>query len=98
MSDRDAAAIVAGMLDVRERGLRAARHLEGDVWEVRVDGDRVIYRVLFALEGAHGQILLALVAFNKKTQQTPRPALDLAQRRLGDWRRRGEALRARRLC
>jgi phage-related protein len=72
LSDSNAAAVLAGMEEVRDRGLRAARHLDGDIWEVRVDGDRVIYRILFAEEGSRGQILLALDGFNKKTQKTPR--------------------------
>jgi hypothetical protein len=54
LSGSDAAAVLAGMADVRDRGLIAARHLDGDIWEVRVDGDRVIYRILFAEEGAPG--------------------------------------------
>jgi len=90
LSDADAAAVLAGMRDVRDRGLSAARHLDGDIWEVRVDGDRVIYRVLFAEEGMRGRVLLALEAFNKKTQKTPPAAIRLAKRRLADWRRRGE--------
>ncbi|HKG04186.1 MAG TPA: type II toxin-antitoxin system RelE/ParE family toxin [Conexibacter sp.] len=93
LSDRDAAAVHAGMADVRERGLRAARHLDGEIWEVRADGDRVIYRVLFAQEGSRGQILLALEAFNKKTRQTPPATIALARRRLDDWRRRGTSIR-----
>jgi hypothetical protein len=60
LSDSDAAAVLAGMVEVRDRGLVAARHLEGDIWAVRVDGERVIYRVLFADEGARGRVLLAL--------------------------------------
>lgn len=91
LSDSDAAAVLAGMQEVRDVGLRAARHLDGDIWEVRVDGDRVIYRVLFAEEGSRGRILLALEAFNKKTQKTPPQAITLAKRRLADWRRRGRA-------
>jgi phage-related protein len=83
------------MAEVRGRGLVAARHLQGDIWEVRVDGDRVIYRILFAEEG-RGRVLLALEGFNKKTQKTPRATIELARRRLSDWRRRGEALRAAR--
>jgi phage-related protein len=90
LSDSDAAAVLAGMEEVRDRGLRAARHLDGDIWEVRVDGDRVIYRILFAEEGSRGQVLLALDAFNKKTQKTPQAAIELAKRRLADWRRRGD--------
>ena len=82
------------MAEVRERGLAAARHLEGDIWEVRVDGNRVIYRVLFAEEGSRGRVLLALEGFNKKTRKTPRATIELANRRLSDWRRRGAAQRA----
>jgi phage-related protein len=89
LSDADAAAVLAGMEDVRHCGLRVARHLDGDIWEVRADGDRAIYRVLFAQEGRHGQILLALEAFNKKTRKTPPLVIELANRRLADWRRRG---------
>jgi len=93
LSDRDAAAVQAGMADVRDRGLRAARHLGGEIWEVRADGDRVIYRVLFAQEGSRGQVLLALEAFNKKTRQTPPATIALARQRLEDWRRRGASTR-----
>jgi phage-related protein len=82
------------MAEVRDRGLAAARHLEGDIWEVRADGDRAIYRILFAEEGSRGRVLLALEGFKKKTQKTPRPTIELARRRLNDWRRRGAAKRA----
>ena len=76
------------MKEVRRDGVRAARHLRDDLFEVRADGDRVIYRVLFAREGERGRILLSLVAFNKKTQRTPPAQIDLAARRLRDWRSR----------
>ena len=94
LPDHDAAAVLAGMSEVRDRGLSAARHVSGDLYEVRVDGNRVIYRVLFAEEGARGRVLLALVAFNKKTQKTPLTTIQLAKRRLADWRRRGKEQRA----
>jgi phage-related protein len=84
------------MAEVRDRGLRAARHLDGDIWEVRVDGDRVIYRILFTQEGGRGQILLAIHGFRKTTQRTPRATLELARRRLADWRRRGDESRVTR--
>jgi phage-related protein len=96
LSDSDAAAVLVGMEEVRDRGLRAARHLDGDIWEVRVDGNRVIYRILFAEEGSRGQILLALDGFNKKTQKTPQPTIELAKKRLADWRRRGDQKRSER--
>jgi phage-related protein len=49
----------------------------------------VIYRVLFAPQGNHKQILLSLEAFKKKTQRTPKEKIQLARRRLSDWERRG---------
>ena len=52
LSDGDAAAVFAGMQDVRDQGLRAARHLDGEIWEVRVDGDRVIYASCSPRRGA----------------------------------------------
>jgi phage-related protein len=61
-----------------------------------VDGDRVIYRILFAQEGGHGQILLAIHGFRKSTQKTPPATLQLARRRLTDWRRRGDESRVAR--
>jgi phage-related protein len=70
--------------------LRAARHLEGNIYEVRADGRGVIYRVLFAPLGRRKQILLSLDGFKKKTQKTPPATIRLAKRRLSDWQRRGQ--------
>jgi len=95
VSDSDKAAILAAMREVRREGTRAARHLRGDLFEVRADGERVIYRVLFAREGTRGQILLSLVAFNKKTQKTPPQQIELAARRLRDWRSRARTTQAK---
>jgi len=81
------------MEEVRDRGLRAGRHLDGDIWEVRAAGDRLTYRILFAQEGSRGQVLLALEGFSKKTQKTPTSAIKLAKTRLADWRRRGDEKR-----
>jgi phage-related protein len=91
LSDTDAAAVVAAMRDVRETGLAAARHLRGEIYEVRADGDRQTYRILFAPEGRGSQVLLALEGFSKKTQKTPPAKIRLAERRLADWRRRRKA-------
>lgn len=88
LPDADAAAVVAAMRDVQENGTQAARHLRGDIYEVRADADRVIYRILFATEGRSSQILLALEGLKKKTQQTPPATIAIAERRLADWRRR----------
>ncbi len=89
--DGDKAAILAAMKEVRREGVRAARHLQGELFEVRADGERVIYRILFAREGEHSQVLLSLVAFKKKTQKTqktPIAQIELAARRMRDWRSR----------
>ncbi len=90
LDDRDLASVAAAMRDVRDQGLRVARHLEGDIYEVRADGVGVIYRVLFAPQGSDKHILLSLEAFKKKTQRTPKEKIRLARRRLGDWERRGK--------
>ncbi len=80
--------VVAAMKDVRETGLTAARHLRGEIYEVRADGERQTFRLLFAPEGRRSQVLLALEAFSKKTQKTPHAKIELAERRLADCRRR----------
>ena len=90
LSDADAAAVVAAMKDVALTGLSAARHLRGEIYEVRADGDRQTFRVLFAPEGRRGQVLLSLEGFSKKTQKTPPEKIRLAERRLADWRGRGK--------
>lgn len=64
-----------------------ARHLRGDLYEVRAEADRRSIRVLFAKETRF--VLLSLAAFAKKTQKTPTRELELAERRLEDWRKRG---------
>lgn len=89
LTDDEAAAIVAGMKDVAERGLAAAKHLRGDIYEVRADAATRSFRVLFATEGRYSQIMLSLSAFEKRTQKTPPRELELAESRLRDWRARG---------
>ena len=82
----DASAIVAAMGRVARDGIGVARHLRRDVYEVRAESIDQSYRILFALEGR--RILLALVVFSKKTARTPPEVIDLAERRLADWRAR----------
>lgn len=93
LSSENAARVASAMKEVRDVGLTAARHLRGDIWEVRVDGEREAFRILFTTEGHFSHILLALEGFSKKTQKTPPRAIDLAERRLRDWRARGEQQR-----
>lgn len=89
LPDEDMARIQAQLRWVRREGLRAARHLTGPIYEVRVLGSPS-YRVLFAVEGRSAQVLLTLHAFPKTSRKTPRMHIDLAVDRLRDWRLRGE--------
>ena len=89
LADEEVASIIAGMKDVIERGLPAAKHLRGDVYEVRADASTRSFRLLFATEGTYSQVLLSLSVFEKRTQKTPPRELELAEGRLRDWRHRG---------
>jgi phage-related protein len=89
LADEEVASIVAAMKEVAEVGLAAARHLRGDLNEVRADAMLRSFRVLFAAERRFGQVLLSLSAFEKRTQRTPPREITLAERRLGSWRARG---------
>jgi len=89
LTDEEAADVAAAMSDVRRDGVRAAKHVAGEIYEVKADSERQTLRILFAQEGARDQVLLALEAFSKKQKRLPRDRIDLAQRRLRDWRSRG---------
>ncbi len=52
VGDRDE--ILSAMKDVEVNGLAVARHLRGDIYEVRADGRQATYRVLFARETTRG--------------------------------------------
>jgi phage-related protein len=89
LSDVEYAGIRAGMDEVAILGMSAARHLRGDICEVRSDSETgVTVRVLFAQEGRRRKILLSLSVFKKKTRKTPPDEIERAERRLADWRRR----------
>lgn len=89
LPDEDALSLHAQMIIVRQDGLKAARHLVEDVYEVEAHGIDHSHRLLFSSEGAKGRILLAIVLLEKKTQKTPKNAIELAKRRRDDWRARG---------
>jgi phage-related protein len=86
LSDEEAAAVVAAMKEVAAWGLGAARHLRGDVYEVRADAGGRAFRLLFAQEAKF--VLLSLSGFAKKSRKTPATQLTVAESRLADWRRR----------
>lgn len=91
LTDDEAADIAAALHEVERDGIAAAKHVEGEIYEVKADSSRQTFRILFAQEGAHDQVLLALEAFSKKQQRLPRDRIDLAKRRLRDWRSRGRS-------
>jgi phage-related protein len=90
LSDEDAAAIAAAMKEVRTsgRGHPDVNHLGGEIWQIEIDGQGVIYRLLFSELGRFSQVLLALEIVNKKWQAAKNRHIRLAERRLADWRRR----------
>lgn len=88
LTSDDRAEVAAAMKDVAQDGLEVARHLRGEIYEVRATGENKIYRVLFAAETKY--ILLALDAFAKTTQKTPPAKIKLAEKRLADWRSRAK--------
>jgi phage-related protein len=61
-------------------GLPHVRPLEGKLWEMRMQGRDGISRAVYA--AMQGRRLVVLHVFIKKTQTTPRKALDTARKRL----------------
>ena len=88
LSDENAAVVIDEMRAVA-RTIARASHLRGDIYEVRAFGASEGFRILFAKEGRMGHVLLGLTAFSKKTQKAPKTEIDLAEKRLRDWRSRG---------
>jgi len=94
LTSEDRAAIQAEMAIVKAQGMREARHVRGDIYEVRARGKDGIYRILFAREGKYKHVLLALEGFTKKMQQTPTRSIEVAETRLADWRSRATSAEA----
>jgi phage-related protein len=64
-------------------------HLGGELHAIRVFLDGNTYRLLYAYEGNHDQVLLALRCIQKKDRKLPKRSQALARKRLRDWRTRG---------
>lgn len=88
LADDEVAEILAGMDEVEDEGLAAARHLRGPIYEVRADAANRSFRLLFSAEGRYGQVLLSLSIFEKRTQKTPAKEIELAEKRLALWQAR----------
>ncbi len=61
-------------------GMPHIRPLEGKLWEMRMQGRDGIARAVYA--AIQGRTLLVLHVFVKKTQATPRTAIETARKRL----------------
>lgn len=61
-------------------GLPHVRPLKGKLWEMRMRGRDGIARAVYA--AVQGRTLVVLHAFVKKTQTTPRAAIETARKRL----------------
>jgi phage-related protein len=86
LSDEDAVSLHAQLRIVQQDGLKAARHLVEDIYEVEAHGIDNSYRLLFSSEGKKGRVLLAVVLHEKHTQRTPPRVIALAKRRRDGWR------------
>ena len=64
----------------QEVGMPHVRPVEGKLWEMRMRGRDGIARAVYA--AVHGRTLLVLHVFVKKTQATPRAAIETAKKRL----------------
>lgn len=60
------------------------KHLDGKIWELRLQGRDVIGRALYVT--ATGRRVVVLRAFVKKTQATPPRELELARQRMKEVR------------
>jgi phage-related protein len=63
------------------------KHMEGKLWEMRPRGKDGIARAIYVV--AKGERAVIVHAFVKKTQKTPRNALEVARRRAAEvtwWR------------
>lgn len=71
------------MEQLRVRNVQAreplARHLEGDLWELREESSTNIYRIVYFFYT--GRRIIFLHGFQKKSQRTPGREIDLARRR-----------------
>ena len=56
-----------------------ARHLEGDLWELREESQTNIYRIVYFF--FTGRRIVFVHGFQKKTQKTPGRELELARKR-----------------
>ena len=91
-SDKDSRIKANKILDyidyLEQHGTQArepyAKHLDGDIWELRPIRDRVLYAAW------DGDSFILLHLFKKDTQKTPRREIEQAKRNLSDYKERSK--------
>lgn len=86
--DAKSRAGIARTLDLLEEfgadlGMPYARHLEKQLWELRIRHGRNRYRIIYFL--ATGETFVLLHGFTKKTGPVPRGDIETARRRRDDY-------------
>jgi phage-related protein len=86
--DAKSRARIARTLDLLEEfgtdlGMPYARHLEKQLWELRIRHGRNRYRIIYFL--ATGATFILLHGFTKKTGPVPRGDIEIARRRRDDY-------------
>jgi len=66
----------------RALGMPHVRHLEGELWEMRLKAREGIARAVYV--GVRGNRLIVLHVFVKKSDKMPRRALETARKRMKD--------------
>lgn len=84
LDERTQRRIRAAIEQLKLRNVQAreplVRHLEGKVWELRVESRTNIFRLLYFFH--KGRKIIFLHGFQKKTQRTPRGEIETANRRM----------------
>lgn len=83
---------VARTIDLLEQfginlGMPYAKHLEKQLWELRIRHGTNRYRIIYFL--ATGQTFILLHGFTKKSGPVPRGDLEIAKSRINDYLSRG---------
>ncbi len=73
---------VVEQLGLERVGAPHIKHLEGKLWEMRMKGPEGIARAIYV--AVRGKRVVIVHAFTKKTQKTPRKALEIARRRAAE--------------
>ena len=86
--DAKSRASIARTLDLLEEfgislGMLYARHLEKQLWELRVRHGRNRHRIIYFLDT--GQTFILLHGFTKKTGPVPRADMEMAESRRDDY-------------